>query len=166
LEPMEHTLDEIQSEGGPEEDTLQLIAFTVSGDVYGVDIMAVREIKAWSETTPLPNTPSFVRGVINLRGVIIPIFDFRDRIGLGPTEDSPLHVVIILGIERRLMGILVDAVSDILTVARNEIRSVPDTDGQAKDSFVTGLVSVGDHMVGLIDQEKVCCRNAINSAGR
>ena len=128
----------------------QLIAFTVGDQYYSVDIMAVREIRAWSGTTALPNTADFVRGVINLRGTIVPIIDLRARFGLGQTDATTTHVVIILVVGDRLYGILADTVSDILTVSEKDIHPVPQTDGDADNPFIEGLVTKDSQMVAMI----------------
>ncbi len=94
----------------------QFITFTLDAQEYGVDIMRVREIKGWTETTALPQAPSYVRGVINLRGIIVPILDLRARFGMGTTIPTRMHVVIIVITDTRTTGLLVDAVSDIITV--------------------------------------------------
>src|SRR5438128_2316938 len=91
-------------------DSTQFISFTIGDESYGVDIMAVREIKVWSEITRLPEQPNFVRGVLNLRGAIVPIVDLRCRFGQGMTEATVLHVVIIVQIEGQLVGLLADRV--------------------------------------------------------
>jgi purine-binding chemotaxis protein CheW len=137
------------------EQTVQFITFTIGEEEYGVDIMSVREIKGWTETTTLPNSPPFVRGVINLRGVIVPIFDLRARFGFGFTEASKTHVVIIVAVASRTVGILVDAVADILTVPTSEIRPVPEMERSIDDAYLSGLVAVGDRMVALIALENL-----------
>src|SRR3546814_4961963 len=114
-----------RSEQGRSTRTVQLVSFTVGKEEYGVDIMAVREIRAWSETTPLPNTPDVVRGVINMRGAIVPIFDLRARFGMQRTEPTKYNVVIIVSVASRIVGILVDAVkseehtSELQSLMRN-----------------------------------------------
>lgn len=135
--------------------TVQLITFTLGDEEYGVDIMAVREIRAWTETTALPNTPRYVRGVINLRGTIVPIFDLRARFGMGETEPTKTHVVLVVGIGNRTIGILVDTVSDILTVAEQDVRPVPDMELAVDGSYLGGLITVTDRMVALIQLEKL-----------
>src|SRR5246127_3264951 len=92
---------------------VQFISFAIGDDQYGVDIMAVREIKEWTEITHLPKQPDYVRGVLNLRGVIVPIIDLRCRFGQGKTEATALHVVIVVQVEARLIGLLADRVLDI-----------------------------------------------------
>ncbi len=135
--------------------TAQYITFTIGGEEYGVDIMAVREIKGWSETTGLPNSPPYVRGVINLRGIIVPIFDLRARFGLGATQATKTHVVIIVAVLQRTVGILVDSVSDILTIPASDVRSVPDMDRSIDDAYLEGLVAMGGRMVAIIALERL-----------
>src|SRR6267142_2631945 len=103
----------------------QVISFAIGDDQYGVDIMAVREIKGWSEITHLPKQPEYVRGVLNLRGVIVPIIDLRCRFGQGKTEATPLHVVIVVQVGARLIGLLADRVLDILSFEANQVQPVP-----------------------------------------
>ncbi len=128
----------------------QLVAFTVGDQFYSVDIMAVREIRAWSGTTVLPNTAEFVRGVINLRGTIVPIIDLGARFGLGQTDATKTHVVIILVVGERLYGLLADTVSDILTVAERDIHAVPQSEGNAENPFIEGLITNDGQMVAMI----------------
>lgn len=129
----------------------QFITFTIGVEEYGVSIMAVREIKAWTDTTHLPNTPEFMRGVLNLRGLIVPIFDLRCRFGMGLTEATKMHVVIIVHVEDRLVGLLVDTVSDIINVVNDEIQDVPKMDRNIDDEYLSGLVTVQDRMVALLN---------------
>jgi purine-binding chemotaxis protein CheW len=135
--------------------TAQHITFTVGNEEYGVDIMDVREIKGWTQATRLPNSPDYVRGVINLRGTMVPIFDLRARFGGGTTEASGTHVVVIVTVGNRVVGILVDAVSDILTIDRGDIQPVPRMDGGDKDDFIGGLVTIGGRMVALLTLDRM-----------
>ena len=95
---------------------IQFISFAIGDDQYGVDIMAVREIKGWTDITHLPKQPDYVRGVLNLRGAIVPIVDLRCRFGQGLTETTPLHIVIIVQVDGRLIGLIGDRVLDIVSV--------------------------------------------------
>lgn len=133
--------------------TQQFLTFTVQDEEYGVDIMTVREIKGWTETTRLPNSQEFMRGVMNLRGLIIPIFDLRTRFHRGLTDATAKHVVIILVIGNRNIGILVDTVSDILDVNSEQIKSAPASEGQDAADYINGLISLQDRMVVLLDVE-------------
>lgn len=132
------------------QNSLQLIAFSIGEQTYGVEITTVREIRAWNGATPLPNTREFVRGVINLRGTIVPIFDLRARFGDGQTSPTKNHVVVVMSVGEKWVGILVDAVSDILTVSRDDIHAVPE--GHSIDTeLLNGIVTHDSRMVGLID---------------
>jgi purine-binding chemotaxis protein CheW len=115
-----------------------------------VEITTVREIRAWNGATPLPNTRDYVRGVINLRGTIVPIVDLRARFGEGRTSPTKTHVVVVISVGEKWVGVLVDAVSDIVTVGRDEVHAVPE--GSAGDSeLLNGIVTHEGRMVGLID---------------
>jgi purine-binding chemotaxis protein CheW len=132
------------------ENAQQFITFTLGQEEYGIDIMVVREIKGWTETTMIPNAPPHVRGVINLRGVIVPIFDLRARFALGTTVPSSMHVVIIVAAGTRTVGLLVDTVSDIISVDPKEIRDVPDMGVPIEDQYLEGLVAIDQRMVTLV----------------
>lgn len=133
----------------------QFTSFRIGDEEYAIDIMAVREIKGWTETTALPNQPSYVLGVLNLRGTIVPIFDLRCRFGLGLTEATRSHVIIIAKVNERAIGLLVDAVSDILTVTPDQIRPVPELDRGTTAEFMNGIISVADSMVVILSLEKL-----------
>lgn len=142
-------------------ETKQFISFRIGEEEYGVDIINVREIKGWVPITPLPNTPDYMLGVLNLRGVIVPIFDMRCRFGLGHTKATPLHVMIILSVEDRIMGILVDAVSDILTAGSKQIMDVPDLDQRGDRKFLSGLLTHDEKMVALLSLKQLFDINTI-----
>ncbi|WP_196260723.1 chemotaxis protein CheW [Pelagibacterium limicola] len=143
-----------ESTAGASQNTLQLIAFSIDEQIYGVEITTVREIRAWNGATPLPNTREYVRGVINLRGTIVPIFDLRARFGDGQTQPTKNHVVVVMSVGEKWIGILVDAVSDILTVSRDDIHTVPE--GNSIDTeLLNGIVTHESRMVGLIDLHAV-----------
>ena len=128
----------------------QFITCTLGAAEYGIDIMAVREIKGWSETTAIPHAPAWIRGVINLRGVIVPILDLRMRFGMSATEPTPIHVVVIVQSGSRTAGVLVDAVSDIIAVSPAEIRPLPEVGSGAPVRLLSGLVPREDGMVAII----------------
>lgn len=129
----------------------QFLTFTVGNEEYGVDIMTVREIKGWQETTRLPNTAEYMRGVMNLRGLIIPIFDLRMRFHGTLTQATPKHVVIILAVGERNIGVLVDAVSDILDVNAGQIKPAPEGEEEGASDYINGLISLDDRMVVLLE---------------
>jgi purine-binding chemotaxis protein CheW len=127
------------------------ISFAIGDDQYGVDIMAVREIKGWSDITHLPKQPDYVRGVQNLRGAIVPIVDLRCRFGQGLTETTPLHIVIIVQIDGRQVGLIGDRVLDIVSVDTAQIQKVPRTAHGEATNFLAGLVTHDGVMIALID---------------
>src|SRR5215510_10759059 len=129
----------------------QFISFAIGQDQYGVDIMAVREIKGWSEITHLPKQPEYVRGVLNLRGVIVPIIDLRCRFGQGVTEATPLHIVIIVQVGSRPVGLLADRVLDIVSFEPAQVQPVPRIAQASRVDFLSGLVTVDGAMIALID---------------
>jgi purine-binding chemotaxis protein CheW len=131
--------------------SVQFVSFAIGDDQYGVDIMAVREIKGWSDITHLPKQPDYVRGVLNLRGVIVPIVDLRCRFGQGLTEATALHVVIIVQIANRQVGLLADRVLDIVSFEPSQMQPVPKVAKSASADFLSGLVTVDNVMVALID---------------
>jgi purine-binding chemotaxis protein CheW len=129
----------------------QLISFAIGDDQYGVDIMAVREIKGWTAITHLPRQPDYVRGVLNLRGVIVPIIDLRCRFGQGMTEATPLHIVIIVQVASKLVGLLADRVLDIVSLDGLQIQPVPRVVQSSRVEFLAGLVTIEGAMIALID---------------
>ena len=128
----------------------QVISFAIGDDQYGVDIMAVREIKGWSEITHLPKQPEYVRGVLNLRGVIVPIIDLRCRFGQGLTDATALHIVIIVQIASRQVGLLADRVLDIVSFETTQVQPVPRVANGARVNFLSGLVTIESGMIALI----------------
>ena len=136
-------------------ETLELVAFRIGEQEYCVDIMAVREIRGWTPATMLPHAPPFVQGVINLRGTVLPIVDLAARLGLGKAEPTARHVTIVVQVETQVVGLLVDAVSDILTVGSEEIRPTPDVASETTKKFVKGVFAVDERMISLIELTEV-----------
>ena len=130
---------------------VQFVSFAIGNDQYGVDIMAVREIKAYSNITHLPKQPDYVRGVINLRGAVIPIVDLRCRFDQGLTEASPLHVIVIVQVGNRQVGLLADRVLDIVSFEPSQVQPVPQIEDSSPAHFLSGVVTTEDSMMALID---------------
>jgi purine-binding chemotaxis protein CheW len=128
----------------------ELISFRIGDQEFCVDIMAVREIRGWTPATPLPHTPDYVRGVINLRGAVLPIMDLAARLGLGVVEPTARHVIIVVKLGDRLIGLLVDAVSDILSITDAHVQPAPDVSCDRVRSFVGGIVTIEDRMISQI----------------
>jgi purine-binding chemotaxis protein CheW len=132
-------------------DTTQFVTFAIGDDEYGVDIMAVREIKGWTDVTHLPRQPDYVRGVLNLRGVMVPIIDLRCRFGQGLTEATPIHIAIIVEIEGAQVGLLADRVLDIVSFDSKEVQPVPQVIQGSRIAFLSGLVTIEGAMIALVD---------------
>lgn len=137
------------------EERRQFITFITGGQEFGANIMSIREIRGWTESTPLPHSPDYVRGVINLRGVVLPVVDLKARLGQGLTEANQKHVIIVVKSGERTIGLLVDAVSDILTVTSAEIQPTPDLARDATSGFVEGIAVLDNRMVTLLSMEKL-----------
>jgi purine-binding chemotaxis protein CheW len=129
----------------------EFISFAIDDEQYGVDIMAVREIKEWSGVTQLPKQPDYMRGVLNLRGVMVPIIDLRCRFGQGLTDATPVHVVIVVQIDSKTVGLLADRVLDIISVEASRIQPVPQVSRGCRTNFLSGLVTIDTAMIALID---------------
>jgi len=136
-------------------DHIELLSFSLGEQAYAVDIMAVREIRGWTEPTALPGTPDYVCGVINLRGIVLPIVNLAARLGLDAQTVSDRAVVIVLSVANRTFGITVDAVSDILTVDPAAIQPPPEGVQAQTDGFVSALCLLDDQMIRLLAPEHV-----------
>lgn len=143
----------------PRSDLRELVAFRVAEQDFCVDIMIVREIRGWAPATILPHAPDYVLGVINLRGAVVPIVNLAIRLKLQPSEPDMRHVVIIAVVGGQVVGILVDAVSDILSVAPDAIQETPKVSSDMTKSFIEGVIAVDERMLRLLDL------NAIFPAG-
>jgi purine-binding chemotaxis protein CheW len=139
----------------------QLITFEIGDRRLGIDIMAIREIRAWSPTTPLPNVPAHVRGVVNLRGVVLPVIDLSQRLGWGTTEPSARHVIIVVRIGDQLQGIVVDAVSDIVTLGAEDSQPVPDVGDAAAAAYLEGIATLDDRLIMILALDRLSEPSAV-----
>lgn len=133
----------------------ELISFRVGDQEYCVDIMAVREIRGWSPATSLPQSPSYMRGVINLRGAVLPIMDLAVRLGMPMVEQTVRSVFIVVMAGDRTVGLLVDAVSDILSITDDLVQPTPDVACDSVRSFVRGIISIEDRMISEISLDRI-----------
>jgi purine-binding chemotaxis protein CheW len=133
----------------------ELIAFRVGKQEFSINIMSVREIRGWTTATMLPKAPRYIRGVINLRGAVLPIIDFAVRLGLPSTEPTARNVIIVVQIHQKQIGLLVDAVSDILTLSSSKIQPTPDISSDTVTNFLRGLIPVDGRMISLISLDNV-----------
>ena len=146
------------------DDAMELVAFRVGNQEYCVNIMSVREIRGWTQETALPLAPAFVRGVINLRGSVVPIVDLATRLGLDEPDPTARHVIIITQVGEHIVGILVDAVSDILTTKADQIQPTPDVASDLVKEFVRGVLPVENRMINLIDLKTVLPSDIVEEA--
>src|SRR5690606_39684048 len=133
----------------------ELIAFRLGEQEFCVDIMSVRDIRGWTPTTPLPHSSDYVKGVINLRGAVLPVVDLAARLGFPAAEPSARHVIIITQVGRQTIGLLVDAVSDILTVNSSSIQPTPNVASELARSFMKGVIAMEGRMISLIALDSV-----------
>lgn len=133
----------------------EYLSFGIGDHEYSVDIMSVREIRGWTKTTSLPHAPRYVRGVINLRGTVLPVVDLAMRLGLDETEPEERNVIIVVDVGSRVMGLRVDAVSDILSFSPDQLQPPPDVTVNNSTPFVKALTILDERMVRLLDLEAV-----------
>src|SRR4029077_981237 len=133
----------------------EFLTFQLGAEEYGIEILKVQEIRGWEVPTAIAGTPEFIKGVINLRGTIVPIVDLRLKFGLAKATYDEFTVVIILSFARRVVGIVVDAVSDVITLAPQQIRPAPEFGGALDTRFITGLGTVEERMLILADIERL-----------
>ncbi|OBS31687.1 chemotaxis protein CheW [Tepidimonas fonticaldi] len=132
----------------------EFLTFRLGAEEYGIDILRVQEIRSYENPTRIANSPSHILGVVNLRGVIVPVVDLRIKLGCEKVEYNGLTVVIVLNVKGRVVGAVVDSVSDVLELARDQIRSAPEMASSTVDTaFITGIASVGERMLILMDIE-------------
>jgi purine-binding chemotaxis protein CheW len=128
-------------------DMLELIAFTLGDQEFCIEVMSVREIRSWTPATILPHSPGHVRGVINLRGVVLPVMDLAERLGLAPAEPNEASVIIVTQIGSQIVGLLVDLVSDIFTVSAEDVHSAPDVSKTMDRDQIRGMIPMDDRMI-------------------
>ena len=133
----------------------EYLTFRLGDEEYGIDILKVQEIRGYENPTRIANAPHFLKGVVNLRGTIVPIVDMRLKFNCSKAEYNSFTVVIILNLHRRVVGIVVDSVSDVMELAADNVRSAPDIESAIDSSCIVGLGSVAERMLILLDIEKL-----------
>lgn len=133
----------------------EYLTFRLDQEEYGIDILKVQEIRGYESPTRIANAPNFIKGVVNLRGTIIPIVDMRLKFNCGKVEYNSFTVVIILSLRNRIVGIVVDSVSDVMELPSESLKAAPDVDSSIGSDAVLGLGSLGDRMLILLDIERL-----------
>jgi purine-binding chemotaxis protein CheW len=128
----------------------EMITFVIGTQEFCVDVMLVREIRVWTPATPVAHAPGYVCGVINLRGKVLPIIDFAARLGFPPTEPTSRHAILVVEINGQTVGLLVEGVSEILTLTQDRIQPTPDVASQMAKDFVSGIVAIDRRMISLV----------------
>jgi purine-binding chemotaxis protein CheW len=133
----------------------EYITFEVGGQLFGIDIMAIREIRAWTPVTKLPRVPHYVAGVVNLRGTVLPVVDLAARLGWQVTEATPRHAIIVTQVGGQARGLIVDSVSDIVTISSEALQAPPSTSSDGIVPFIEGLAAIDEMMVMILDLDKL-----------
>lgn len=131
--------------------SVELLTFKLSEQEYSLDIMCVREIRGWTQATPLPHSPIYMKGVINLRGAVLPVMDLAQRLGLPVTEHTDRNVIIVVKHEDTLAGLLVDAVSDIIALTEEDMQPPPDAAAGLSQGVIKSLTLIEDRMIRTLD---------------
>ena len=142
----------------------QYLTFALGNEEYGIELLKVQEIKGFSRVTPIPNTPAHVKGVMNLRGTVVPVVDLRAKFSMEPVEYTKFTVIIVVMVGQKIAGLVVDAVSDVLNIAAADVRPAPDFGARCDTRFISGVVSIGDKLAVLLDINKLLCEEEIAGA--
>ncbi len=131
--------------------SIELLTFRIAEQEYALDIMSVREIRGWTHATPLPHAPNYMKGVINLRGTVLPVMDLSVRLGLTKQEQNDRNVIIVVKLDDTMTGLLVDAVSDIVALSPEDMQAPPELSANAAEAVVSALTLIDERMVRVLD---------------
>ena len=145
----QEAVDQARADGG------QFLTFRLGNEQFGLEILRVQEIKGYSAITPIPNAPSHVKGVMNLRGAVVPVVDLRLKFGMPEVEYTKFTVIILVTVNGKVVGLVVDAVSDVLTLGASDVAAPPIFDASVDTSFMTGLAKAGEALISLLDIDRV-----------
>jgi purine-binding chemotaxis protein CheW len=155
---------ELDQQIGLATDGSQYLTFTLGDECYGVDILRVQEIKGYTAVTRIPNTPDYIRGVLNLRGTIVPIVDLRTKFGMEKVDLTMFTVIVVVVVRDRVMGIVVDAVSDVLNIAAKDVQPPPAFGDKVDTSFIQSIAKSGDKLITLLDIDRVLSMGELDQA--
>lgn len=154
----------VQCAVGYTNDCDQFLTFTLQGEEYGIDILRVQEIKGFSRVRPVPNAPRWIKGVMNLRGTVVPVLDLRVRFGMSEEEYNQFTVIIVVSIGGKVVGLVVDAVSDVMSITKDQIEETPELAGDVDASFFHGMGKVGEKLVLLLDIDALMPAESLHAA--
>ena len=144
-----------QHKGEANEANAQYLTFTLGREEYGIEILRVQEIKGFSAVTPIPNSPDYVKGVMNLRGTVVPVFDLRLKFGMERKDYDRFTVIVVVNVGARVVGLIVDSVSDVLDVDHDAIETSPDLGASVDTSILQGIARNNDRLITLLDIDRV-----------
>lgn len=150
------------SQGATREQMREVLVFVLGGEEYAVDILKVQEIRGYEKVTAIPSAPPYLKGVVNLRGIIVPVIDMRIKFGLPEAKYDSFTVVIILRVSGRVIGVVVDGVSDVVRLAPSEVKPAPGLGSIVDSGFLAGLATQGDRMILLLEIEKFLGSGELN----
>jgi len=156
----------MESRHATREATREVLVFVLGKEEYGVDILKVQEIRGYEKVTPIPAAPAYLKGVVNLRGIIVPVIDMRIKFGMAEPKYDSFTVVIILRVSGRVIGIVVDGVSDVVALAAADVKAAPGLGSIVDSGFLAGLATQCDRMVLLLDIERFLSSAELNLLGQ
>ena len=145
-------------------DDSQFLTFSLGEELYGVDILRVQEIKGYTAVTKIPNTPPHIKGVLNLRGTIVPIVELRTKFGLPTIDYTMFTVIVVVVVQDKVMGLVVDAVSDVLNIDNKDIQAAPEFGAKVNVTFLNGIGKSGDKLISLLDIDRLLIDQEIKEA--
>jgi purine-binding chemotaxis protein CheW len=152
---VEQTTTNIEQQVGLSTDGNQFLTFILGDENYGVDILRVQEIKGYTAVTRIPNMPPYIKGVLNLRGTIVPIIDLRAKFSMEAAEYTMFTVIVVVVVRDKIMGVIVDAVSDVLNIPAKDIQAAPEFGKKVDVSFIQSIAKSGDKLITLLDIDRV-----------
>jgi purine-binding chemotaxis protein CheW len=152
---LETATKERNQQSGDATDGSQFLTFHLGNEVYGVDILRVQEIKGYTAVTKIPNQPSYIKGVMNLRGTIVPIVELRTKVGMETIDYTAHTVIVVVVVQGRIMGFVVDSVSDVLNISKQDIQAPPEFGTKVDVSFLNGIAKCGNNLVALLNIDRL-----------
>lgn len=162
---VESATKELNQQIGLTDEGSQFLTFNLGDELYGVDILRVQEIKGYTTVTKIPNTPPHIKGVLNLRGTIVPIIELRTKFGMPTIDYTAFTVIIVVVVRDKVMGLVVDSVSDVLNIDKKDIQPPPQFGAMVDVSFLNGVGKSGDKLVAILDMDRLLSEGDVHVSG-
>mgnify|MGYP001210816977 CR=1 FL=1 len=159
------SMKELNQQNGLATDEHQFLTFQLGSELYGVDILRVQEIKGYTAVTKIPNTPPHIKGVLNLRGTIVPIVELRTKFGMPTIDYTMFTVIVVVVVKEKIMGLVVDSVSDVLNIDKKDIQVPPQFGTKVDVSFLNGIGKSGDKLVALLNMDRLLTDDEMQESG-